>query len=71
MPLASGSDGDDIPQRPVSPLEIASFVESMAAEMRLMTREAKLNALSYFLEMVRLEASAEIERLAKTGNRPG
>ncbi|WP_454517369.1 hypothetical protein [Bosea thiooxidans] len=69
LPLAGDSDGDDGPQRPLSPLEIASFVEGMAAEMRTMTREAKLNALSYFLEMVRVEASAEIERLAKAVDR--
>lgn len=70
-PLIGDPDGDDVPQRPLTPLEIASFVESMAAELRLMTQEAKLNALSYFLEMVRVEASAEIERLAKASGRPG
>ena len=58
-------DDSDVPRRPLSPLEVASFVEGMAAEMRIMARDAKLNALSYFLEMVRVEASAEIERRAR------
>ncbi len=69
VPPVGDPDGDDVSQRPLTPLEIASFVKSMAAEMRLMTRDAKLNALSYFLEMVRVEASAEIVRLAKTSER--
>lgn len=69
VPLVGDPDGDGVPRPPLTPLEIASFVESMAAEMRLMTRDAKLNALSYFLEMVRVEASAEIVRLAKTSER--
>lgn len=71
VPLAGDPDSEGVPPRPLTPLEIASFVESMAAEMRGMTRDAKLNALAYFLEMVRLEASAEIERLAKAANRTG
>ena len=55
---------DDIPSRPMSPLEAASFIEGMAAELRIMARNTKLSALSYFLEMARIEASAEVERLA-------
>jgi hypothetical protein len=55
---------DDIPNRSMSPLEAASFIEGMAAELRIMARDTKLSALSYFLEMARIEASAEIERLA-------
>jgi hypothetical protein len=64
--LESDADGrsDDIPNRPMSPLEAASFIEGMAAELRIMARNTKLSALSYFLEMARIEASAEIERLA-------
>ncbi|RYE32542.1 MAG: hypothetical protein EOP23_11970 [Hyphomicrobiales bacterium] len=54
----------EVPNRPMSPLEAACFIEGMAAELRLMARSTKLSALSYFLEMVRIEASAEIERLA-------
>lgn len=55
---------DDITNRPMSPLEAASFIEGMTAELRIMARDTKLSALSYFLEMARIEASAEIERLA-------
>lgn len=51
----------------MSPLEAASFIEGMAAELRIMARNTKLSALSYFLEMARIEASAEIERLAAPG----
>jgi hypothetical protein len=61
--IASGGD-DEVPTRPMSPLEAASFIEGMAAELRAMARSTKLSALSYFLEMARIEASAEIERLA-------
>lgn len=60
-----GDRGDQsIPDRPMSPLEAASFIEGMAAELRIMARNTRLSALSYFLEMARIEASAEIERLA-------
>lgn len=62
--IASESDDDEIPTRPMSPLEAASFIEGMAAELRIMARNTKLGALSYLLEMARIEASAEIERLA-------
>ena len=59
-----GRCDDDIPSRPMSPLDAACFIEGMAAELRVMARDARLSALSYFLEMARIEASAEIERLA-------
>ncbi|MCO5093098.1 hypothetical protein [Bosea sp. (in: a-proteobacteria)] len=49
--------------RTMSPLEVASFVEGMTAELRAMAREAKLGTLAYFLEMARIEACAEVERL--------
>ena len=62
--IAQGREGDDIRNNPMTPLEAASFIEGMAAELRVMARSTKLSALSYFLEMARIEASAEIERLA-------
>uniref|UniRef100_A0A9E7ZW83 Uncharacterized protein n=1 Tax=Bosea sp. NBC_00436 TaxID=2969620 RepID=A0A9E7ZW83_9HYPH len=61
--VAQESDDDEVPHRPMSPLEAASFIEGMTAELRIMARNTKLSALSYFLEMARIEASAEIERL--------
>ncbi|WP_336813232.1 hypothetical protein [Bosea sp. MMO-172] len=66
--IAREGDDDDIPMRPMSPLEAASFIEGMAAELRIMARNTKLSALSYFLEMARIEASAEVERLASPSN---
>jgi hypothetical protein len=56
-----------LPERPLSPLEAATFIEGMAAELRLMARGARLDALSYFLEMARIEASAQIEMIADKG----
>jgi len=57
---------DNIPDRPMTALEAASFIESMVAELRGMARGTRLDALSYILEMARIEASAEVERLAKS-----
>lgn len=70
-PSAPEPDGQDdrIPERPMTALEAASFIESMAAELRSMARGTKLETLSYFLEMARLEASAEVERQAKSNAR--
>jgi hypothetical protein len=48
----------------MSPLEVASFIEGMSAELRIMARDARLTTLAYFLEMARIEACAEVERLA-------
>ena len=47
-------------------LEVALYIESICAELRLMARTADLEALSYFLEMARIEASIQIERRALT-----
>lgn len=73
VPFEAEIDGrrDDIPERPMTPLEAASFIESMSAELRAMARGAKLDALAYFLEMVRLEASTEVVRLAGLERKPG
>jgi len=64
----SDEEDDEISGRPMSPLEAASFIEGMAAELRTMARNTKLCALSYFLEMARMEASAEVERLASSSS---
>ncbi|MEZ2405994.1 hypothetical protein AB6806_04155 [Bosea sp. RCC_152_1] len=55
----------ELPERPLSPFEAASFIEGMTAELRRMARNAKLDTLSYFLEMARIEASAQIEQIAE------
>ena len=54
-----------LPAPPLSPFEVAAYIEGMAAELRVMARSAKLDALSYFLEMARIEASAQIEIIAE------
>lgn len=61
----------DIPERPLTVLEAASFIESMSAELRALARGVKLDTLAYFLEMARLEASAEVARLAELERKPG
>ncbi|MGO4172641.1 hypothetical protein [Bosea sp. TAF32] len=71
--VPSEPDGDerdgDTPDRPMTALEAAAFIESMAAELRTMARATKLEILSYFLEMTRIEASAEVERQAKSNGK--
>ena len=59
------SDAEQETERPLSPFEAASFIEGMTAELRRMARNAKLDTLSYFLEMARIEASAQIEQIAE------
>lgn len=68
---ASEAREDSVPEQPLSPLEAAAFIESMAAEMRVMAKVTQLNALAYFLEMVRVEASVEVVRLSRTGSEKG
>lgn len=46
-------------------LEVAIYVESMSAELRTMAKVVQLDSLAYFLEMVRVEASSQIERAAR------
>ena len=45
-------------------LEVALYIESISAELRQMAKAADLEALSYFIEMARIEASIQIERRA-------
>lgn len=65
LPYDRGERNPALPERPLSALEVATFIEGMSAELRLMARGAKLEALAYFLEMARIEASAQIETLAE------
>jgi hypothetical protein len=57
--------------RPASTLEAASFIENMTAELRGIAQEAKLDALGYFLEMARIEASGEVVRIARANGTLG
>lgn len=54
----------DSPASPLTPLQVAGYIESMALELKVMARGARLDTLCYFLDMTRVEATAEIERLA-------
>jgi hypothetical protein len=63
-PERSKEDRPEVPELPLTPLEVATFIESMAAELRGMARSAKLDTLAYFLEMTRVEASIQIEQIA-------
>jgi hypothetical protein len=45
-------------------LEVALYIESLSAELRTMARASDLDALAYFLEMARIEASIQVERRA-------
>ena len=64
-PYDSAEGHGALPEHPLSPLEVATFIEGMASELRLMARSTKLDTLSYFLEMARIEASAQIEMIAE------
>ncbi len=57
-----------VPHVPLTALEVATFIESMTAEMRAMARGVRLDTLCYFLEMARVEASIQVEQIAA---RPG
>lgn len=45
-------------------LEVALYIENISSELRLMARAAGLDALAYFLEMARIEASIQVEKQA-------
>lgn len=45
--------------------ETAAYIEALSAELRAMARTAGLESLAYFLEMVRIEASIQVERAAR------
>lgn len=45
-------------------LEVSLYIESISSELRIMAKTAELEALSYFLEMARIEASIQVERRA-------
>lgn len=65
------SDSARLTDRPpgrlsVLQLEVALYIESIASELRAMAKSADLQALSYFLEMARIEASIQVEKHALT-----
>lgn len=58
------------PPRPTQ-REVAGYIEGLAANLRAMAHAADLDSLAYFLEMARLEAAIQGERLAHSGADPG
>lgn len=52
-------------------IEVAGYIEGLAAGLRAMAQSADLDSLAYFLEMARLEASIQGERLARPGGASG
>jgi len=46
--------------------DVAAYVEHLAADLRLMSQSVDLDSLAYFLEMARLEASIQVERLGRS-----
>ena len=49
---------------PVTQLSVACYIESIAAELRVMAMAVRLDTLAYFLEMVRIEASVQVAERA-------
>lgn len=62
------SDSASLSDRPAATrlsmlqLEVAHYIEDIASELRNMAKSADLQALSYFLEMARIEASIQVEK---------
>ena len=45
--------------------DVATYIERLAGDLRAMSQSVNLDSLAYFLEMVRLEASLQVERLGR------
>jgi len=55
----------EIPVLPATQSEVAGYIEGLTENLRRMAQAAGLDGLAYFLEMARLEASIQSERLAR------
>lgn len=67
---AGGKTQSNQPQagpQPMMQSDVAGYIEGLAAEMRAMAHSVDLDSLAYFLEMARLEASLQVQRLARSG----
>ncbi len=49
--------------------DVAAYIEHLTADLRAMSRSVDLDSLAYFLEMARLEASTQVERLGRSVDR--
>lgn len=84
-PHAEGPDGGDVSPRSgagktprhavqishvtASQRDVAAYVEHLAADLRIMSQSVALDGLAYFLEMARIEASIQVERLGRFSGR--
>lgn len=64
QPITGPNGRQHAPQRTI-PLEVAGYIEILTAELRMMAHTADLDSLAYFLEMARLEAAIQVQRLAQ------
>ncbi|PZO04315.1 MAG: hypothetical protein DCF30_00865 [Hyphomicrobiales bacterium] len=46
--------------------DVAAYIERLTGDLRAMSRSVDLDSLAYFLEMARLEASLQVERLGRS-----
>ena len=46
--------------------DVAAYIERLTGHLRAMSRSVDLDSLAYFLEMARLEASLQVERLGRS-----
>jgi hypothetical protein len=70
---ASGRGQPKVPESPpayAARSEVAGYIEGLVAEMRHMAHSAHLDSLAYFLEMARLEAAIQAQRLSQCGPDP-
>lgn len=84
-PHATGSESGDVVAKPATgrtqrqaaqisqisatQRDVAAYVEHLAADLRAMSHAVGLDSLAYFLEMARLEASIQVERLGHAAGR--
>jgi hypothetical protein len=61
----------ETPILPATQDEVAHYIEGLTGNLRRMAQAAGLDTLAYFLEMARLEASIQGERLSRRGAEAG
>lgn len=49
----------------ISQYDVAAYIERLAGDLRAMSQSVNLDSLAYFLEMTRIEASIQAERLGR------
>lgn len=64
-------DQRDIPVSRATQRDVAGYIEGLTASLRAMAQAAELDSLAYFLEMARLEASIQGDRIARSSRENG